>query len=48
MAAIVGPPLPVIREPYTPEKPKGAKAMTIAIGFPYKDGILVCADPQIT
>lgn len=40
-------PLPP-RKPYTPAKPQKAKAMTIAIGFPYKDGILVCADTQMT
>jgi 20S proteasome alpha/beta subunit len=36
------------KKPYTPEKPKGAKAMTAVIGFPYKDGIMVCADSQLT
>jgi 20S proteasome alpha/beta subunit len=40
-------PLPT-RKPYTPEKPKGAKAMTIAVGFQCSDGIVLCADRQFT
>jgi 20S proteasome alpha/beta subunit len=39
---------PPIRKPYTPEKPKGAKAMTIAAAIPYREGVLVCADTQIS
>jgi 20S proteasome alpha/beta subunit len=38
---------PPQRKPYTPEKPKGAKAMTIAAAIPYREGVLVCADTQI-
>lgn len=38
------------KKPYTPEKPKGAKAMTIAVGFLCCEGnqIVLAADRQIT
>jgi 20S proteasome alpha/beta subunit len=38
------------RKPYTPEKPKGAKAMTIAVGFLCGNGdhLILAADRQVT
>ena len=33
---------------HTREKPKGAEAMTIAAGFRCRDGVLLCADTEIT
>jgi hypothetical protein len=38
------------RKPYTPEKPKGAKAVTIAVGFLCNKGanLILAADRQIT
>jgi hypothetical protein len=38
------------RKPYTPEKPKGAKAMTIAIGLLCNDGedLVIASDRQFT
>src|SRR5208283_3114444 len=40
-------PLP-LRKPYTPEKPQRPRAMTIALGFPYLEGVLICADTQMS
>jgi hypothetical protein len=37
MPSLAYPPRPPIRKPYTPEKPKGANAMTIALGFPFRE-----------
>jgi 20S proteasome alpha/beta subunit len=53
MSAIVPPTKPLFpptRKPYTPEKPKRAKAMTIAVGFLCDNGehLLLAADRQIT
>src|SRR5271157_541046 len=39
---------PPVRRPYTPEKPKGERQMTAVVGFPYQNGIMVCADSEIT
>jgi 20S proteasome alpha/beta subunit len=41
---------PPVLKPYTPEKPKGAKAMTIAVGFLCGNGdhLILASDRQIT
>lgn len=36
------------KKPYTPEKLQRPRAMTIALGFPYLEGMLVCADTQMS
>lgn len=37
-----------LKKPYIPSKPEGAKAMTIAVGFRCKDGVVLAADTRIT
>lgn len=49
MSGILTPVRPgVLRKPYTPEKLQRPKAMTIALAFPYLEGVLVCADTQMS
>jgi 20S proteasome alpha/beta subunit len=38
----------IAQKPYTPEKSQRPKAMTIALAFPYLEGVLVCADTQMS
>lgn len=49
MTTVTRPPIPA-RKPYTPEKPKGAKSMTVAVGFLCGNGedIIIAADRQFT
>jgi hypothetical protein len=36
------------QKPYIPPQRKGVKAMTIAAGFRCKDGVVLCADTEVT
>ena len=45
MATVVTKVKPTPKKPYTPVK---AKAVTIALAFPYSEGVLVCADTQMS
>jgi 20S proteasome alpha/beta subunit len=48
MATITRPMFPPVRKPYTFEKLKGARSMTIAAGLRFTGGVLLAADSEIT